>query len=108
MVKIDLKNMKNKLKNAPLKVEIEDDQIVLRIGVSTNAFCALRKNGGSLPENVRIKNENQFAKDVIDSLNHENEIGETLITKVLDTAIEDAYQNGSTAMKELKRKPRYL
>ena len=97
-----------KPKDTPLQTNIEDDQIVIRIGIETHAWCALAKNGGRLQENLRVSNPLQFAKDVIRELNRESEIGETLLTNALDRAMDNAVDQGSTAIRELKRKPRLL
>ncbi len=48
-------------KDTPLSVEIEDDQLVLRIGIDTLAFCSSRKNGGPLLH---------WDIDPVSSLNH--------------------------------------
>lgn len=97
-----------KAKDTPLQTNIENDQIVIRIGVETHAFCALAKNGGRLQENLRVSDPEQFAKDVIYELNRESETGETLLTAALDRAMENAVDQGCTGIRELKRKPRML
>lgn len=100
--------MKPKSKDTPLQTAIEDNQIVIRIGIETHAWCALAKNGGKLQENLRVSDPVQFAMDVIRELNREGETGETLLTNALDAAMETAVDQGSTAIRALKRKPRML
>lgn len=100
--------MKPKPKDTPLQANIEDDQIVIRIGIETQAFCALAKNGGKLTENLRVSDPLQFAKDVIRELTREGETGETILTNALDAAMETAVDQGSTGIRALKRKPRAL
>lgn len=101
-------NPKQKGKDTPLQTNIENDQIVIRIGIETQAWCALAKNGGKLQENLRVSDPLQFAKDVIRELERESETGETLLTNALDAAREAAVDQGSTAIRALKRKPRML
>jgi hypothetical protein len=101
-------DMKTKPKDTPLQVVIEDGQIVLRIGIDTLAFCALAKNGGTLAENLRIDDAERFAKDVIREWTRENEIGASPLTDSLDAAMKEATDQGSTAVRELKRKAREI
>jgi hypothetical protein len=95
-------------KDIPLQSAIENEALVIRIGVGTLAFCALAKNGGPLVENLRVADAVQFAKDAMREMNRESETGATMLNKMLDAAMEEATDQGSTAIRELKRKPREL
>ena len=104
-----IKSKSGKPEDTPLQAAIEDGQIVIRIGVKTLAFCALAKNGGQLAENLRVTDATQFAKDTIREFAHrEEENGDTRLTKMLDAAMAEAVDQGCTAIRELKRKPREL
>jgi len=103
-----MKKSLHKPADTPLKVSIEDSQIVIRMGIDVNSFCALAKHGGPLAENLRINDPLQFAEDTISELIREDEIGASILTDALDKAIEEACNQGSTAIYELKRKEQEL
>lgn len=97
-----------KPEDTPLSIAVENDCIVIRIGIATHAFCALAKNGGPLAENERISDPLQFAKDMCSELSHEDELGATPLTNRLDACIVRAAEQGSTGVRTLKRKAREL
>ncbi len=103
-----VKAKSGKPKDTPLQVNIEDGQLVIRIGVDTLAFCALAKHGGPLAENERVTDSTQFTEDVITELVREEENGDTPLTALLDEMIRMATENGCIAIRTLKRKPREL
>ena len=88
------------LKDAPLFCEIEHNQLVIRIGISTLAV-ALKEDEANkyLPEDdvPRIKRIDDlvFAKDVVYSMNDEDEGGHTPLMKFLDEMMQDAVNLGS-------------
>ncbi len=92
------------LKNVPLQCEIENKQLVIRIGIGTLAFCMLHddtwldKDGNPT---IKITDELQLAKDVIDALELEDEAGNSRLTRLLDQCLLSAYEEGSTALDTL-------
>jgi hypothetical protein len=86
--------------DCPLKASIEGSNLVIRIGISTLAFADMEAQKNA-PENFgktklsKITNEGGFAKDVIHELLSENEIGESMLTDLLDKATSEARNNGS-------------
>jgi hypothetical protein len=87
-----------KAKDTPLKVSVEDGDLVIRIGADRLAYCALAKNGGSLPRKAKITDALAFAVDVACSLNRDEEDGENDVNRLLPAACMDAAVNGSPAV----------
>jgi len=73
----------------PLKCEVKDGCLVISIGVDTLAFADQERL------QVKVTNTEGFAKDVARELANEREDGSTILTDVLDTAMEHAADNGS-------------
>lgn len=101
MKKKNTKNAKQvKPSELPLTIGIEGQQLVIRIGISTLAFCTHAEVGGPLPEDCKVVSERAWAKDVVAAMKIEEEDGATVINKAIDTAMKDAFYNGSTAVIE--------
>lgn len=91
----------------PLQCKVEGEQLVIRIGVGTLAWAAQHcpllydnaKHKGSGPY-VGIDNEHELAIDVCRELNAEEEDGTTPVHRLLDRAIFDAFENGSTGFSD--------
>ena len=82
--------------DSPLHVDREKNHLVIRIGID-------RLNGHDdhdrIPELI-IEDQSIWVKDIIRELIKEDEIGTTLISELLDTAILNAIDNGSTGLSE--------
>lgn len=99
---------KNHPKNQPLVCVIEDEQLVIRIGVSVLAFaCQQREPFHAYDEKIGdwrnfwdITNPNEFAKEIKAELLREEEDGSSPLTNLLDKAAEEALDQGSLAVKE--------
>lgn len=93
----------------PLQVRIEGQQLVVRIGIDTLAFCAEHcprfydheKHDADGPY-VRVTDKAELAKDISLALQHEQEDGTTPLHILLDDAIEYAYGDGSLGFYEGK------
>lgn len=83
-------------KDTPLQCEVTNDGLlVIKIGVDTLAFAA-----ENYPEDpCKVLDAAGFTKDVIDQIIKEDEIGESLITNMLDKAILNAKNSGSIYVK---------
>ena len=46
-----------------LNATVEDGDLVIRIGASRLAYCAIAKNGGILPKNAKVSDPIIFAED---------------------------------------------
>ncbi len=89
--------------NASLTVAVEDGQLLIRIGVNTLAHSATYAefaNPWDLEKHQYIRtfaiaNASGFAADVCRALLDEREDGSTLLTELLDKAMEAAVDDGS-------------
>lgn len=88
----------------PLGCEVEGEQLVIRIGVSTLAWAAKKRNGGPVPDNLGMVDKPQWAKDVANRIMHEDEVGNTMLCEMLDEAMQSAMDDGSTALRYPKTK----
>jgi hypothetical protein len=84
-------------KDQPLRIGIENDELVVRIGISALAFGMKAGDewGGEI-----IEDELQFAKDVARELEREDEAGSTEFHLLLDRLGNKAVENGSIAISE--------
>jgi hypothetical protein len=93
---------KKKPADAPLSARIENDQLVISIGVSTLAFAAHSSPEGYMAGS-KIVNPLGFAKDVLAELTDESETGMTTITQMLDQGCEAAADQGSEHVAETEK-----
>jgi hypothetical protein len=97
-----------KLIDTPLEVVIEKNQLVIRIGLNTLAWCAEYcprfYDGYNDPTNdgpyEKIVDKRELARDIKRALLHEQEDGTTPLCLLLDDAIEWAANDGSLAFEE--------
>jgi len=87
----------------PLKCEVVGGRLVMSIGIDTLAWAATKRNGGPLPYRFRVVNKREFAVDVSHAIEHQNEIGDTMLCRLLDEAIQLAADNGSTGLSYPKK-----
>ena len=88
------------VEDSPLTYHVEGDRIAVYIGFDELAFAAANhpnfwdgESGDDVP-NIKITDPAAFAREVVRQLNREEEDGSTLVTKLLDRAIEDAVGDG--------------
>jgi hypothetical protein len=94
------------MKDQPLSCKIEGEELVIRIGIDTlaEAFNQSEDNNPWSDESSdferlsQVSDSLQFAKDVVQELDDESEIGSTLVTDMLDKACERAAENGSLGL----------
>ena len=95
---------RQKHKDTPLKVAIEGDELVVRIGIKTLSFCTEHQPGiiddcGEYESPyVKIDDEREFANDVVHGLLSEEEDGSTVISRCIDAACLLAIEDGSVAV----------
>jgi hypothetical protein len=91
-----------KPQNTPLRCRVVGSVLTIEIGVDTLKKAAERHESFWQPETdkyaVVVSNATQFAKDVRDELNREEEDGSTPLHILLDKAIEEAANNGSEGL----------
>jgi hypothetical protein len=91
-------------KDQPLRCEVTDGQLIIRVGIDTLAHAAAScerfyvhsKHSG--PPYLTITDNEQFARDVARELESEEEDGSTPISDTLDDAIVAAHSEGSEAI----------
>jgi hypothetical protein len=91
------------LRNAPLQHSVQNGVLIIAIGIDTLAFCALEEHGGPLPETAEVCDKEAWALDVVRKLGRDDDLGTTLVTAMLDDAVELAYEDGSVAIKEVRK-----
>lgn len=96
------------MKDQPLKVEIVDDEIVIRVGIDVVKW-ALEHHEESQPYNDELGDYEQkwivtdtaeFAKDVKNAMNDEAEDGSTPLSDFLDKMCTNALEDGSCGANE--------
>lgn len=93
-------------RNQPLKVLIEREQLVIRIGVNTLKVAAencpefFRADHPQDPPFVKVLDELELAEDVLAQITGEEEDGATPLSTMFDKAIFEAFEQGSFAFEE--------
>jgi hypothetical protein len=77
------------LKDQPLHCAVEENRLVISIGVDTLAFADKQRIGH------KINNPLGFAEDVARMLQDEDEVGATLLTELLDSGMQAAVDDGT-------------
>ena len=96
------------MKDRPLQATIIDDELIVRIGVDTLAFAAehvglpVRGFGETVYPHWKVTDAAELARDVCRKLSHEAEDGSSRLTQLLDKAIIEAYEDGSTGFADEK------
>ena len=89
-------------KDTELSVKIENEELVIRIGISALAFAVRRgpyidqivMDQGGDEDAVKITDEGVFAQAILESLHDEEEDGSTRVHRMLDDAAEYSIENG--------------
>lgn len=89
--------------DAPLRAALEGDQIVIRLGIDTNAFATAHsphfydyeQHGANEGPYLKIDDKRAFANEVVRALRHEEEDGSGPLTKLFDEAAERALDDGA-------------
>lgn len=93
--------MNTEPKDLPLTVAVENDQLVVRIGIDTLAHAAAHcerfydYDQHDSPPYVKITDTLEFARGVLRQLEAEAEDGSSIISDALDDAIVEAHGDGS-------------
>jgi len=85
----------------PLTIEVEGDQLVIRIGVDTLAFCfeisednqPFDEKANDFRREFKVIDKYKFAKGVATGLKDEREDGSTLLTDAIDAACIKAVES---------------
>lgn len=100
--------MAKRNKDKPLNVRVEKGQIVISIGISTLAFSLHISDDNNPFDNekndykrsYKVTDEEEFADEVVHSLQDEREDGSTILTDLLDKAMSDAIDQGAQGVEE--------
>lgn len=84
----------------PLRCMIEEDELVIRIGINTLGFAANQMPPVDRWNKLVVADASIVAQDVCGQLNREEEDGTTPIHILLDKAIVDAWADGSIGFEE--------
>jgi spore coat polysaccharide biosynthesis protein SpsF (cytidylyltransferase family) len=92
--------------NKMLELKIIDNCLVIRIWIDTLAWATEHSEKNEVWDEekedyvntVKIKDNLQFAKDVMRELSEEEEDGTTMVHLLLDNATEKAIENGSLGL----------
>jgi hypothetical protein len=98
----------------PLKCTIEDEQLVIRIGIDilTYAFETSEVNNPydedkhAFIRKMKVVNPLEFAEDVCRSMCDESETGSTPLTEFIDAMCIAACEDGSIGVDESVKEPR--
>jgi len=81
----------------PLSAQVEDEQLVIKIGV-----CRLAKSSehdeGSMFRDKKIFDPKQLCEDICEAMNREDDQGRTPLMDFIDNMQQAAIENGSTAI----------
>lgn len=89
----------NNSQNTPLKAEVSDGILMVKIGIETLEWASKPENGGPLEDcAVDGRRRREWAEDVVREMTRENEIGESPLGEFIDSMMEKAANNGSTAL----------
>lgn len=88
-------------KDAPLKVGVEGDELVIRIGIGTLAYCfetgeenqPFDEKANDFRRSFKVTDPHKFAKGVGVALQDEEEDGSTPLTKIMDEAFIRAVED---------------
>ena len=90
----------------PLVVEIADDMLVIKLGIETLRMCCDHNpafyDGESGRQMYTVTDPKAFASEVCRMLESEEEDGSTLVTKMLDAAMEDAIDDGCEGVENIE------
>lgn len=94
-----MKTTKKKTGKNPLSVTVQDQQIVIKIGIATLEFAARSENGGKLGEGTKVTNLDSFAREIVHELiDVEEEDGSNLVHRMFDQAIDRVAENGAECL----------
>lgn len=81
----------------PLTVEVEDDRLVISIGIDALATAVTGADFWD-EDTMRIRDRDELARDIVRELEDEQDDGTTPVHLMIDAAAEAAVDNGSTAI----------
>ena len=90
----------------PLRCQYKQNRIVIEIGHDVLAHATNINpdfyNGELDTGQYRVVDHKTFAKEVVDYLNQEDEVGNTLVTTMLDQGITRAIDGGAEGVEDIE------
>jgi hypothetical protein len=85
------------MKQSPLEIKIENEQLIISIGIETLGFAVTHSDLFGLDERTMptITDAAEFAKAILHELAEEDDEGTTMVHEMLDKAAEDATEPGA-------------
>lgn len=86
--------------DTPLQCKIEGDELVIRIGLATlqtaaeNCELFYNDEHNDAPPYIKVDDQAAFAAEVAGHLMKEGETGESILSKAIDQAFEEAVGDG--------------
>lgn len=101
------------MKDAPLSCEIENGELVIRIGIDVLSLATEDREPFTIYDEKRedfrkawiVTDPLAFARDVRLAITDEEEDGSSLLTNLLDQAYTNALEQGSLGVEEAKVSP---
>jgi len=85
--------------NTPLRAFVSDKILTVQIGVEVLEWASRPENGGTLERcKVDKRRRIEWAKDVINEMTREDEVGNSPLAQFLDDMMDKAADNGSAAL----------
>lgn len=85
--------------NTPLRAFVSDKILTVQIGVEVLEWASRPENGGTLERcKVDRLRRIEWAKDVINEMTREDEVGNSPLAQFLDDMMDKAADNGSAAL----------
>jgi hypothetical protein len=96
---------------SPLRIAVENDELVIRIGINTLAWASDHADTNNLfvdelndfKQTYKVTDALAFAKGVASVMQAEAEDGSTPVTKLIDAMCFDAIEDGTEGIKESGR-----
>lgn len=97
----------NRPEEQPLKVRIENGQLMITAGVNHYAYCVKRglQDQGLWPSDFgKILDNEGFCRDILNEIDKEDETGDTPLLRFFDKCALEALENGSIHVNYINRK----
>lgn len=88
-------------REAPLQAGIVKGELVIRIGVEVLAFAAMEGQKNEMNVYYKVTDVDEFAKEVMLAMLHEEEDGSSPLTDFLDAAGTAAVEDGSIGVEHV-------
>jgi hypothetical protein len=82
--------------DTPLTLELTESLLCIKIGVNSLVYAAENyPNEPYSEQQVKVTDTQKYAKEIFEALHREDEMGNTLVTRMFDDAMNLALENGA-------------